>query len=430
MSRRPLTFFKGSALVAAAIATVASLYSPPCSYGGIEHDATFQMADSLWIEDLDYLTRELPARHKNLFFSLPEEDFYRMVDDLRSTIPTLTDYEIVVGIMEILAEVGDPHTVAGITHTNFFSRLPLVMEWYADGLFVVETSPEEASVLGRRVRSMGGHPVEEVHRQISRVIPGRNQALLKQRGPQYMVFPEIMAALGIIENPHTLVFDFDSLGEYPVRAIPFSEKTRRITVLDTLKCGLPLYLKHPDQYYWFTYVDRSSLLYIQYDSCTEMKHKPFAQFTEEVLAAIDSLPVEKLVFDMRSNGGGNSSLAGPLISAIKARPEVNRKGRLFIIIGRETFSSAILNTLEFMEGGSAILVGEPTGGKPNGYGEVRFFILPHSMIPIQYSTKYFRLCPGDPPTVSPDIEVDVSFEDLVSCRDPALEAILKYEAAP
>jgi len=245
-----------------------------------------------------------------------------------------------------------------------------------------------------------------------------------------MVFPEILAALGVVEDPDTVMFELDSLGVFPVAAVPFNRNIPRRSVLEGLSCGRPAYLRKPDQRYWFEYLEPSSLLYIKYNSCAEMKERPFAAFTEEVVAAIDSLPVDKIVFDMRSNGGGRSSLAGPLISAIKARPDINRKGHLFVVIGRGTFSSAILNTLEFMDGGNVVLVGEPTGGKPNGYGEVRFFFLPNSMLPIQYSTKYFRLCPGDPPSIVPDMNVEVSFGDLLSCRDPVLEAILEYEAAP
>ncbi len=44
-----------------------------------------------------------------------------------------------------------------------------------------------------------------------------------------------------------------------------------------------------------------------------------------------------------------------------------------------------------------ILVGEPTGGKPNSYGEISSFLLPNSGLVVNYSTKYFEQVSGDPP---------------------------------
>jgi hypothetical protein len=82
-----------------------------------------------------------------------------------------------------------------------------------------------------------------------------------------------------------------------------------------------------------------------------------------------------------------------------------------------------------MEGGRAVTVGEETGGRPNHYGEVRFFLLPNSKIPVQYSTKYFSNYPEDLPSLSPDVKVETSFSDLLSCRDPVLETILEYDTS-
>lgn len=54
--------------------------------------------------------------------------------------------------------------------------------------------------------------------------------------------------------------------------------------------------------------------------------------------------VEKLVVDIRNNGGGSSSLLDPFIDEIGKR-DINAPDRLFVIVGRGTFSSAILNAL-------------------------------------------------------------------------------------
>jgi hypothetical protein len=74
----------------------------------------------------------------------------------------------------------------------------------------------------------------------------------------------------------------------------------------------------------------------------------------------------------------------------------------------------------------AILVGEPTGGKPNAPGDVLTFSLARSGLEVVYSTKLWRITEGDPPWIAPDITVQLSSTDFFSGRDPVLEAVLAY----
>jgi hypothetical protein len=266
-----------------------------------------------------------------------------------------------------------------------------------------------------------------VERVLAAVIPHENKAQLKVRGPNYMAIPQVLAALGLADSPDTVKLDIDTLGEVPIVPLPMDSSVKWISMLDTLLCDIPLYLRQPDSYYWFDTLRDSSVVYVKYSACTEMRDRSFASFTSDLFDVIDSQPPDKLIIDIRSNGGGSSAIAQPLIAGIGMRPSINREGHLFVIIGRETFSSAILNAISFRSETSAILVGEATGGKPNHFGEIRFFTLPNSRVPITYSTKYFRMAAEDTPSLFPDIEVGTSFSDLMGCRDPVLEAILDYE---
>jgi len=122
----------------------------------------------------------------------------------------------------------------------------------------------------------------------------------------------------------------------------------------------------------------------------------------------------------------------PLYAGLGARRKLRAKGHLFVAIGPATFSSAMMNALEMKDGYGAILVGEPTGGKPNAYGEVKSFELPHSRLAIQYSTKYWERVPqvdGDPPSVLPDVAAPLSWTHWSSGRDPVVEALLAWKPA-
>ena len=73
-----------------------------------------------------------------------------------------------------------------------------------------------------------------------------------------------------------------------------------------------------------------------------------------------------------------------------------------------------------------VLVGEPSGGIPNGFGDVHTFNLPNAGWRFQVSTKTFRFPAYDnADTVRPDILVDFAIQDYADQTDPYLEAILK-----
>lgn len=77
---------------------------------GERADSAPKDRDTAWREDLAYFARELPARHKNLFFQLSKTDFDKAVSALGSKIPSMTDGQIGVELMKLTARVGDEHT--------------------------------------------------------------------------------------------------------------------------------------------------------------------------------------------------------------------------------------------------------------------------------------------------------------------------------
>ncbi|NMA52753.1 MAG: peptidase S41, partial [Peptococcaceae bacterium] len=100
-------------------------------------------------------------------------------------------------------------------------------------------------------------------------------------------------------------------------------------------------------------------------------------------------------------------------------------GRLYVIIGRGTYSSAVLNAVRLKKETNASFVGEATGGEPNHYGEVKQFTLPNSEKPIRYSTKYFKWLDEDTNTLEPDMVIEETFAAYRAGVDPVTEWITK-----
>ena len=243
--------------------------------------------------------------------------------------------------------------------------------------------------------------------------------------------PEILTELGVAnkQNANLLTFRTGEGRDFTIEVepVPALELGRHkwISHRDTKDLSLPVSLQPRGDLYWYEYLEDSHTLYFQYRLCRQMHNKPIDEFSRQLLEFIESHPVEKFIFDIRDNSGGRSPLIEPLIEGLK-ESKVNKKGRFFCMVGRKTFSSAILNALKLRRDTNTIFVGEPTGGKPNHYGQVETFALPYSKLRIRHSTKHFHFSKEDSPSLIPDIQVDVSSSDYFSGKDPVLQAILEY----
>ena len=190
----------------------------------------------------------------------------------------------------------------------------------------------------------------------------------------------------------------------------------------------PLYLKNRTAPYWFEYLPDQKLVYWQYNAVRSDPKEPVEQFCARVFEFIGENPVDKLVLDLRWNGGGNTFLNTPIINGLIRCDKINQSGKLFVIVGRQTFSAA-QNAATFIERATkAIFVGEPTGSSPNFVGETVRFTLPYSKMTGSISDLYWQSSwPMDYRTwIAPQLYAPPTFAAYKAGRDPALEAILHY----
>src|SRR5207248_1305102 len=93
----------------------------------------------------------------------------------------------------------------------------------------------------------------------------------------------------------------------------------------------------------------------------------------------------------------------------------------FVITGRTTFSAGMTNVTDFRRETEAILVGEPTGARPNGYQENHWFTLPSSKLRASCATLRYRFQPEeDTPAVFPDQRIDPQWQSFGAGKDAAL----------
>jgi hypothetical protein len=245
--------------------------------------------------------------------------------------------------------------------------------------------------------------------------------------PAWLALPQVLQGVGLLESESALPLTVVSPEGWERNELVRPVEPPAEPAL--LSAGppadqRPLYLRGNDPYS-YEYLADSRSLYVGYRRCVDDPNRPMSRFTAEVLQVIDSRPVDCLIFDVRLNSGGNSNVAAPFMDAIARKTQERKIGRTYLITGRQTFSSAILNACAFQQATSALVAGEPMGDKPNHLGEVRALLLPNTGLTVCYSTSRFQPMAGDPPTLPLDLPVSLSSQDYFSGRDPVLEAILR-----
>jgi hypothetical protein len=392
-----------------------------------------------WREDLEYMMAQMQIMHLKWTWRHSPDDFAREATILDTRIPYLTDDQIIMEMARIVSMTG-AHSALPLFHPSVGFRLyPLHLYEFADGMFVVEAQPPHEDAVGARLISIGGVPFEDVYAKLAPYIPYDNDQNIKQMLPMWVVSPEVLIALGIIDDadqPQFVIEHPDGQQE----TINFTPRTDDLTQIPGLDLwyqyvGLPqqpepLYLSNKADAFWFTYLEDSQVLYIQYNqvygaTATGYGLDRMAREVQEFVAANDE---QKIVVDIRHNGGGDIGTYRAFLNALIDNPDINAPGKLFVITSRDTFSAAVVFSMRVEEGTDAIFVGEPGGQPPTLYGGNATFRLPNSDIVVYMADEYHPsyIQDDDRMWIEPDIPVALTSADYFAGRDPALEAILSY----
>ncbi len=387
-------------------------------------NASTEITSAAWRDDLRYLARELPSRHINAFHTVSREAFAGEVARLDAAIPRLNGDEVLVGLMRIVALVGDGHTHLDLPPS--FLRYPIELQWFGDELHVVAAAAPYHSTVGARVLAIGSTPIQDVMTRATQIVPrGENDGRTRLLATMQLTSPEVLRGLGLVANRESASFALElATGERAT--ITFSPAGMGNFSSWRLAAGEKpaLYLKRLNEGWWTEFLPDTQTLYFSFT-----RYPPEAEFRERAAALgklIDESHARRLVIDLRRNQGGDfTRFRQVLLPIIKARAAINKKGGLFVITGPGTFSAATVNALDLRNQANAILVGSPTGMRPTHYGEHAEFRLPNSGFRISYSTQHYRFGVETDSAVVPDQQIEPTWADFHAGRDPLMEWILK-----
>ena len=391
-----------------------------------------------WQADLDYLQKQVHEEYPFLFKKITREAWDKQVADLRAEIPKLAGHEIKAGLSRMVAAFAYGHTQIPFSTLAKDAVLPVNLYHFKDGIYIEGVHKSHSGILGAKVLAVNGLPIDDALAKIRPVVPAENDQYFKGYGLRFLTVPAVLHAQRITETlQQEIRLELEKDGKrftYSLSAIPLADMSRNylytkpndnwLSVRETGKT--PLYLKHlKDKYFYFELLEGTKTLYVRQSTVFDHPQETLKDFYNRLFEFIDTQGVEKLIYDVRLNGGGNNYNNIHFIKGIMARPKLNKKGNFFFVIGRNTFSACQNLTNDVETFTEAILVGEPTAENKNFYGDTKLVQLPNSGIKAYLSFAWWQDKPQweNADATTPNFYAEPTFEEYRSNQDPVLKLI-------
>lgn len=375
-----------------------------------------------WISDIDYLEVALPKMHKNLFFKQSKDFFIDNLEELKAKVPEYTDNEINYELSKIVSYMGDTHTNVNMGVEKMY---PLSLFWYDEGIYIVDTDERYKDLLYSKIISLNDRPIEDVAYAFKDVFfSGANENWFKNQVMYYVVSESLLEYVGIIhEEEISLKVQKPDGSKEQINMLPVKNGESRLIQDDSVYTKL-LRDGHEYENYWFECLPDEKVMYVNYRCAVQMNDKPSEIFANELEEVLKKEDVEKLVIDLRQNQGGGDPVFTPIFKKIKSS-KLNAEGKLYVLIGRKTYSAGMNAAIKLKEKTHATLIGESTGGRPSHYGSTKHFKLPNSGLNVNYSTLYIKHLDEHLESLEPDVKVGVSAEQELNGVDSALDWIFE-----
>lgn len=394
-----------------------------------------------WQGDLRFLQETVHKDYPFLFNKISAEAWDAEVEKLHKAIPGMQPHEVLAGFGRMVSAFGYGHTDIGWREAPVkYHVAPLSFYWFSDGIFVEGCHKDLADVLGAKLVKVEGMEARKALEVLRPLLPVENEQYFKAYILDFLVIPEALHAQRVVPSlKKTVTFTFEREGrtfEKTIEAVDAFRFPRKYGLVgfngDWLSArdqGLtPHYLKNLDKIFYYEYLPEHKTVYVRHSQIQDEKEETTAAFYQRVFDFVEANEVERLVIDVRLNGGGNNYKNKAVIKGIIRTKKINQPGKLFVIIGRRTFSACQNLVNEMHNYTEAIFVGEPTSENINFYGDNNRIELPNSKLPVYLSFAWWQDKPQweNEDWLAPNVAVEMSFSDYKSNRDPVLKTALTF----
>jgi len=428
-------------------------------------------------DDVSYLTSTIESVHPNMYHSISKQAYHKLTDSVRKALREgMTEREawpimarLVGALSEGHSSFNYPDSVVNQLKNGGHLLFPVLVQEFNGKNLVVrgDLSAEAKLIAGDQITAINGINSSKLVDKLS----GYAGGLKTYRSLDVCLNLITYLYLYSVHSPYTINYLRNGQpGTVTLKAVNWSELRANAQARGKSFLAAP---KYPQ--YSFKSIDPKTA----YLSINSLAAAPdvFKSFLDSCFTNLQQSSTSKLIIDLRRNGGGNSQLAQALLGYITDQPfrmtggvrwkvsqaykdQLNKnmhgegpqkmgyyfnlnngsiladtsiqitapksnplryRGKVFVLIGPHTFSSANMLSNTIQDYKLATLVGEPSGEPANDYGELVFLTLPHTGFTFSTSTKQFIRANGNAKDVLPVLPDYKIADDPSTAEDEVID---------
>jgi tetratricopeptide (TPR) repeat protein len=399
---------------------------------------------------VEILVETIASRHPDPYRHFSREEWKEQTQAAIENAKEGNEVGYYADLQQLAGMVGDVHTsVFPLRESNVLKDFFDISVWdFDDGLYIRAAGPPYERLVGAKILAVQGIPADDAWATMMKKLPTENEWMSSYTVSFHMQFPAYLHALGLGDTSEksrwTLLMPGGEIEDVDVVASNSSGYLNAMNLSlgiqdtdgwteghDALSAP-PLWLKNRERNYWYEHLEDEGAVYMQFALPRYDSNHPYEPFLAEMFGFIrEHDDVDKLVIDLRLNGGGWDYMIHALINHIVQTPKIDRPGHLFVLMGRLTQSAGVTFVVKMAPVTHAIFVGEPVGAHPNYFngpwGNHPALALPGTDIVFRISTIVEQQSDSidNRHYIAPDIPTTMTYANYATGRDPALEAALR-----
>jgi hypothetical protein len=340
---------------------------------------------NVWQEDLAKVYQLVMENSGHIFKHYEYNEWVEDYTTLLKKSPALSKNEIRVELMGLIAKLQDGHSGIWIREMVFPEEetkwFPIRMYYFEEGLYVIASDAKYSEYIGGKVERFGNLSEAEASKKLFEIANGENKYGDMFKTPFLMIYPPILAGLGLIDDmdrlPLTIRLSNGTIKQIQITSQSYtggvggffdqfespSPNSVRLDKKFNIKWPSTKWAIEPP--YRLEYLEEKGTLYFQLNVLRDPPNYSLMDTYAELWDIVENKKVDKLIIDLRNNGGGNLNNGWPFIFKLKEFPRLNEEKKLIVLTGRKTFSAATAFMSMLETHTNATFIGEPSGGRPN-----------------------------------------------------------------